>query len=533
MGRIPYKYNDVFSKSLLPLIDSCYVPDIAGSPGWVIINKKIPFVVTLSGLKRSTDTPIKFIVEYYDDFTGNIRLDYDYNNLESSIVIGNATSTNTWKIVQIQLDCRLNNLFTSDSNADFRLFASSNTLPDRTLKLRRLGMLYMDTQVTASWQTVGLESIVRETFLVVNNSGSGTSIDDNVTSLDSTWSSTKINSEIVGSSGSSINDELVNTINSWSSSKTSTEINALISDTTTVTDKTWSSSKTNTTIQNAISGVTAGTSSGGSTVLKCNSTDGTPAASYVATNGLNPILDTENGVTSWNEQYPTEYIFHTMLSYINKGKNNQELFGFYNPDYPSLPFFSLELSFSGSNLYVNVITRSYSDNSNEITTNQYYLGFNSALSKAYPLTHVGVVYQISTMDIYLILNGVVSTALVNTNSLLLIQRPCTLHIGKNFEGNMHYFAIHGNNFITLGTFPQKYTIPTRDFVTANCRHTNGNTLYYDMQKRFNNYSTIYDMFKEVNTYSQEAYEDVLTIDKQYHLTMGSSGSFVDNPFPYM
>jgi hypothetical protein len=89
---------------------------------------------------------------------------------------------------------------------------------------------------------------------------SASGIDDATTSTTTTWSSSKINTQITSavSDKAVIDDASTSTSKVWSSSKTNTAINSavadkpVIDDASTSTSKVWSSSKTNTAINSAV-----------------------------------------------------------------------------------------------------------------------------------------------------------------------------------------------------------------------------------------------------------------------------------------
>lgn len=77
---------------------------------------------------------------------------------------------------------------------------------------------------------------------LTTESGAAT-IDDEVTALDSTWSSDKIADEISGATAGLIDDNSTSTGTTWSSDKIADEIAAIIDDDVESTESTWSSDK--------------------------------------------------------------------------------------------------------------------------------------------------------------------------------------------------------------------------------------------------------------------------------------------------
>ena len=120
----------------------------------------------------------------------------------------------------------------------------------------------------------GLDTTAKDTLVEAINEvyamgggGPGASeIDDTVTALDSTWSSSKIQDELdaIPAGGGAIDDSVIATTSTWSSNKTRGEIDsaiaaippaAVIDDGAPSTTKVWSSTKTNTAIGAAVAGV--------------------------------------------------------------------------------------------------------------------------------------------------------------------------------------------------------------------------------------------------------------------------------------
>ena len=569
MGRVPYKYNDVFSKSLLPLITSRYVAEYAGSPCWAISHEKIPFGVTLSGLKLTTNTSIKFFVEYYDNFDGFIRLDYDNNGVETSANLATCVQSNSWKIAIQTVTCRINSLFSADSAADFRLYASSGVSADKVLRIRRVGLLYEGQGLIATWQTVGLEPVTRESFAImsqntaindttisstslwssqkiatmIENSSSNVAINDTITATDAVWSSSKtsttitetvssMNETITTSVANIINDEVSDTTHTWSGSKIQSAITSSggssIDDTGTSTTTTWSSSK----IQTALNSIGTATAATQTVVVGNPSINANGIASNLSIN----IPNLNNNFTG------NSVVLHALIGRFGKG-TSQNIIEFYNGDYPSFPY--LSISIDGNPNFDSYLNTIWIKCCNPTTgTDQYTLSevtFNneSKYLQSYPLTHLGVVItNENPSKLYLIVNEVISNPYsisfnLVTNMIYSNNTTNQCIVGRNFEGEIYYIAFHENTFVIPGTYPTAYyTIPTKSQLLLGNRSTTVPFLFYDMQKRFNDQTVLFEM-TGTNRYQYGGFNTNANM-MQYgqNLTLLPAGSFQAATFPY-
>lgn len=162
MGVINYKYDDGFTNTLLPLIQAEYTSDIGGSSAWSIETGICPFGVTLDSLKISSGNKnVLFIVEYFDNRDGYLRIKYDISDVTSYATLATYEHDDSWKTIAFAANCQLNGLF---SDADFEIFASDNedTTPSGSLYLKRCGVRRNDLNVIASWQTKGVAPILQE-----------------------------------------------------------------------------------------------------------------------------------------------------------------------------------------------------------------------------------------------------------------------------------------------------------------------------------------------------------------------------------
>lgn len=184
MGIIHYKYDDAFSKSLMALVESHYDPDESGSPCWVMTDEKLPFGVTLDGLKTASDVSLTFVIDYLDNHTGYLRLQYDASDVLTSLTMAAYANDGQWKNVTKTITGKLNNIL---ADGDFQVFSADaeDDTADETLTIRRCAVLRTDTNAVATWQTIGLEPVLKETFAIelgtVGGGGGGGSLQSLIT----------------------------------------------------------------------------------------------------------------------------------------------------------------------------------------------------------------------------------------------------------------------------------------------------------------------------------------------------------------
>ncbi|MCP3685475.1 MAG: LamG domain-containing protein [bacterium] len=115
----------------------------------------ITYLTTESGLQTGeTDVTLDFLVEYLDNQTGFLRLEYDAAGVTTYDTVKVLINDGEWKRQAISVTGRLNNLL---ADGDFSLFSSTTegTLSNLPTIVRRVAVKRDDTGAIASWYTRG------------------------------------------------------------------------------------------------------------------------------------------------------------------------------------------------------------------------------------------------------------------------------------------------------------------------------------------------------------------------------------------
>ena len=174
MGSIYYKYDSSFVDTLVTQIPTQYNSDQYGSACWVY-NSKLPYGVELDGLKSATNIEIRMYINYLDNQSGFLRIEYDSDNVLNYGTIVEYLNDNIWKSAVYSFVGRLNNLI---DPGDFQLFSCSTegTTADQNITVRKVGLYLKHIGAIATWQADGVEPVTRESFFGIVSGGASTRI---------------------------------------------------------------------------------------------------------------------------------------------------------------------------------------------------------------------------------------------------------------------------------------------------------------------------------------------------------------------